>query len=157
LQIEIFPAFFERPLTAGTAPGAAADDESVCYFHPHNKAVVSCEMCGRFICALCDVELSGRHVCPSCIETGRKKRTITNLENRRVLYDDIAVALSIIPLIFFWPTIVTAPASIYISLRHWKSTTSIIPRTKVRFIFAILISLLQVTAWGLVISYLATR
>jgi hypothetical protein len=114
-------------------------------------------MCGRFICALCDVEMSGQHVCPSCIETGLKKRKMPNLENRRVLYDDIAVALSIIPMIFFWPTIVTAPASIYISLCYWKSPTSIIPRSKVRFIIAILISLLQITVWGLLISYLVTR
>jgi hypothetical protein len=101
--------------------------------------------------------LSGQHVCPSCFETGQKKRKIEALENHRVLYDDIALALSIIPIIFIWPTIATAPASIYLSIRYWKSPTSIIPRTKIRFIIAILLSLVQITGWGVLISYLATR
>ncbi|HTZ18363.1 MAG TPA: hypothetical protein VMB78_07975 [Dissulfurispiraceae bacterium] len=155
LLIEIFPAFFRQPASASAS--LAADEESACFFHPRNKATVSCAMCGRFICSLCDVELSGQHVCPSCIESGLKKRKITNLENRRILYDDIALALAIIPIIFFWPTIITAPASIYLSLRHWKSPTSIIHRTKVRFVVAIFISLLQLAGWGLFISYLVTR
>ncbi len=156
LSVEIFPAFFKSPPPLGSSP-TISEDESACYFHPRSKAATACAMCGRFICALCDVELSGQHVCPSCIETGMKKHKIANLENRRVLYDDIALALAIIPMILIWPTILTAPASIYTSLRHWNTPTSIIPRTKLRFIIAILISLLQVTGWGLLVSYLATR
>ena len=156
LHVDIFPAFFGQP-SAGTPDSPVLEDESGCYFHPQKKAVLPCSMCGRFICSLCDVGLGGQHVCPSCFEAGYNKRKIAGLESHRILYDDIAVALSTIPLIFFWPTIITAPACIYISLRHWKSPASIIPRTKFRFIIAILISLLQITGWALLISYLASR
>ena len=155
LIAEIFPAFFKQPSAASASP--AIGEESVCFFHPRNKAAVSCAMCGRFICTLCAVELRGQQICPLCIESGIKKRKIAGLENRRVLYDDIALSLSIIPALLFWPTIMTAPASIFIAVRHWKSPTSIIPRTKARFIFAIFISLLQIAGWGLFVSYLVTR
>jgi hypothetical protein len=157
LRVEIFPAFFEELPISESAGTLAVDNESSCFFHPQKKAVIPCELCGRFICALCDIELSEQHVCPSCFETGQKKHEIETLENHRVLYDDIALALSIIPMIFIWPTIATAPASIYLSIRHWKSPTSIIPRTKVRFIIALLLSLIQITGWVFLISYLATR
>jgi len=157
LRIEIFPAFFGEPPTTETVAPLAVGNEAGCYFHPRKKAVVPCAMCGRCICSLCDIELSEQHVCPSCFEAGQNKHTITALETHRVLYDDIALALSIIPMIFILPTIATAPISIYLSIRHWKSPTSIIPRTKVRFIIAILLSLFQIMGWVLLISYLATR
>jgi hypothetical protein len=157
LRVEIFPAFFEEPTTREAESLLAVGNESGCYFHAQKKAVVPCALCGRFICSLCDIELSGQHVCPSCFEAGRNKRKITALETHRVLYDDIALALSIIPMIFILPTIATAPASIYLSIRHWKSPTSIILRTKVRFIIAIFLSLFQIIGWVFLISYLATR
>jgi hypothetical protein len=157
LRVEIFPAFFGDLPTSEAAGTLAVDNDSGCYFHPQKKAIIPCALCGRFICSLCDIELSGQHICPSCFETGQKKHKIETLENHRVLYDDIALALSIIPMIFIWPTIATAPASIYLSIRHWKSPTGIIPRTKVRFIIAIFLSLFQITGWVILISYLATR
>lgn len=157
IKVEAFPAFFDDRAVSAAANAQVIDHESSCFFHPQKKAVVSCGMCGRFICSLCDIQMGGEHICPSCLEAGKKKRKIANLENHRVLYDDIAVAVAIIPMIFFWPTILTAPASIYIALRHWKSPGSIIRRSKIRFVIAILISLLQLTGWVILISYIATR
>jgi hypothetical protein len=78
---------------------------------------------------------------------GKKKRKMKSLETQRVLYDDIALALAIIPVIFIWPTIITAPMSIFIALRHWKTPLSIVPRTKIRFIIAMFLSGLQITGW----------
>ena len=128
------------------------DNEASCFFHPNKKAAVPCDICGRFLCSLCEIEFNGQHICSSCIESGKRKRKLTNLENRRVLHDNIALSLAIIPMIFVWPVIFTAPASIFISLRHWKSPASIIHRTKVRFIFAILLSSIQLTGIGFVIA-----
>lgn len=81
---------------------------------------------------------------------------MVNLETHRVLYDDIALAIAIIPALFIWVTIITAPISIYLSLRHWKSPTSIIPRTKIRFIIAIMLSVVQIAAWFFVFAYIYT-
>jgi hypothetical protein len=156
LSVDIFPAFFNTPSAPVMADLSALDNESVCFFHPQKKAAFACAICGRFICSLCDIEFRERHVCPSCFEAGREKKKMVNLETHRVLYDDIALAIAIIPALFIWVTIITAPISIYLSLRHWKSPTSIIPRTKIRFIIAIMLSVVQIAAWFFVFAYIYT-
>lgn len=73
-----------------------------------------------------------------------------NLENHRVLYDDAALALAIYPIVFFvffYFTLVTAPLSLFLAIRHWNTPSSIIPRTKIRLILAILFSSAQIIGW----------
>ncbi|HZR47536.1 MAG TPA: hypothetical protein VFA47_12565 [Candidatus Manganitrophaceae bacterium] len=72
--------------------------------------------------------------------------------NHRVLYDNISLSLAILPLLIFWFTIITAPIAIYFILRHWKSPSSILPRTKVRFVLAFLLAVLQITGWILLLT-----
>ncbi len=151
IRADVFPALFRKNAPAA-AENVLAESEAGCFFHPHKKAVVSCASCGRFLCSLCDIEFGGRHVCPSCLEAGKSKRKIRNLETERVLYDSIALSLAIVPILMWFLTIVTAPISIYYSLRHWKSPTSILPRTKIRFVFALIISVLQLGGWFLFLS-----
>jgi hypothetical protein len=148
IRADVFPILFKEHETGRLGENILLENESSCFFHPQKRAVVPCAMCGRFLCALCDIEFNGQHVCPVCLETGKKKRKIKNLETHRVLYDDIALALAIIPLILFWITVITAPMSLYIAIRHWKSPSSIIPRTKVRSIVAIFFSSLQIVGWS---------
>jgi hypothetical protein len=159
--VDVFPALFRRPDLKWLDETLLAEDEAGCFYHPRKKAIVPCENCGRFLCALCDVELGDRHLCLACLETGRKKGTLKNLETRRVLYDNIALALSIFPALLFWPTIVTAPMALFIALRHWKAPRGIIPRSKVRFIMAITLATLQIMGWvwGIyyIISTLSTK
>lgn len=145
-----FPA-----LIKGVTPGQAGErivsaEEASCFYHGQKKAVVSCDHCGRFLCALCDVEFGGRHLCPVCIEMGHGKKKMQNLENHRVLYDDAALALAIYPFVFFvffYFTLITAPLSLLLAIRHWNSPSSIIPRTKARLILAIFFSSAQIIGW----------
>lgn len=150
LRADVFPAFY-KSLPEGR-PGEALqmDKEAGCFYHPGKKAVVPCSVCGRFVCALCDVALNGRHLCPACLEKGKTKGKIKNLENHRTCYDTIALLVATVPLLMFffpWFTIITAPLAIYLTVRHWKAPTSIIPRTKVRFILAAAIASLQIAGW----------
>lgn len=150
LRADVFPAFY-KSLPKGQ-PGEALqmDKEAGCFYHPQKKAVVPCSVCGRFVCALCDVSLNGRDLCPACLEKGKTKGKIKNLENHRTCYDSIALLVATVPLliIFFpWFTIFTAPLAIYLTVRHWKAPTSIIPRTKARFILAVAIASVQIAGW----------
>jgi len=156
ITINAFPALF-RGLQTGKEGETLIDDQASCYYHPQKKAVLPCDHCGRFLCALCDVELGGKHLCPACVETGKKKGRIVNLDRHRVLYDGVALRLALFPMITVWFTIVTAPVAIYLSIRHWNSPMSVIKRTKVRFVLAIVISGLQILAWATGIVYLASR
>jgi len=156
LRVDIFPAFFRSSSAPAMAGMTAIDNESACFFHPGKKAAVACAMCGRFICSLCDIEFGDKHVCPACLETGKKKKKIINLETHRVLYDNIAVSVAILPMVFIWTSLIGAPLSIYMAIRYWKAPMSILPRTKIRFVFAITISLAQLTAWFFIFSYFST-
>jgi hypothetical protein len=61
-----------------------------------------------------------------------------------------------VPMLIYWFTILTAPLTIFLTVKYWKAPSSIIPRTKVRFVFAALIAGLQITGWILVFSNLIT-
>src|SRR5260370_609573 len=83
LQVEVFPALFSQPARFSRAEIAIAGSEAACFFHAEKKAVVPCSHCGRFLCALCDVELGNEHLCPPCLETARKKRAPEKWDTRR--------------------------------------------------------------------------
>lgn len=147
LQVEVFPSFFRKIAPGKSAEAVMLEGESSCFYHPQKKAVLPCDGCGRFLCALCDCEIKGQHFCPACLEAGKTKGKIKNLDNQRTLYDSIALALTIYPLLIFYFTIVTAPMALFIAIRYWKSPPSIVRRTKARFIAAITLALLEIGGW----------
>jgi hypothetical protein len=156
IKIDVFPALF-RGLQPGKAGEALMDDQASCFYHPQKKAILPCDHCGRFLCALCDVELGGKHLCPACLETGKKKGRIANLDRHRVLYDNLAFRLALFPMITIWMTVITAPIALYLAIRHWNSPMSIVKRTKIHLILAMAISGLQILAWATWIVYLVSR
>jgi hypothetical protein len=155
-RVFAFPAL-NRVATANAALPALESNDASCFYHPLKQAVVACDNCGRFLCALCDVEMSGSHRCPACLEIGKRKQKLENVENRRILFDSLALTLSIVPLLM-WPlTIVTAPATLFVVLRYWRRPLSILPRTRIRFVLAFLIALGQLGGWALLIYFLFAR
>jgi len=83
---------------------------------------------------------------------------LRNLENERVLYDQIALSLSLLPLIFWPATLVTAPIAFYMAIRHWNTAVSLAPRMcRLRFILAMLFSLPQIVGWLFLFGYLLKR
>jgi len=157
LQIEVFPALFRVTAPGQTGEIVMLEGESSCFYHPHKKAVAPCEGCGRFVCALCDCELNGRRFCPACLEAGKIKGKIKSLENYRVLYDTIALWLAIAPaitLIFWFTTIVTAPAALLIAIRFWNAPRSVVHRSKIRYVIAIILAVIQIAAWAIGIYFM---
>ena len=113
LEVEVFPAFFRRINPGKNAEALIVEGESSCFYHPEKKAVVPCGGCGRFLCALCDCELNGQHLCPSCLEAGRTKGKIKEAPRKsaRVRYDRIALATVVFPYCyrFTWPPLSPPP------------------------------------------------
>lgn len=153
----IFPAFTREPSPSRPGEALLVDTDASCFYHPQKKAEVACDYCGRFLCALCDVDMDGKRMCPPCIESGKQKGRIKTLENRRTLYDSIALSLSIVPMLIFYFTIITAPIAIYMAIRYWNTPTSILHRGKWRMVLAILIASAQITGWGALAYFLITR
>ncbi len=148
IRVDAFPALLQNVTPGENGERLILDDDAGCYYHPDKKAVIACESCGRFLCALCDLEMHGRHLCAACLETGTKTKSIKTLETRRTLYDNMALHISIVSLLFWFFSFITAPVVIYLVVRHWRSQSSIMPRTKIRFMAAFLIAGLQIAAWS---------
>jgi hypothetical protein len=156
LQVEVFPALF-RPIQTGQSGEAVLiETESSCFYHLQKKAVVHCEGCGRFLCALCDCVLHGQHFCPQCLETGKKKGKIRSIENERTLYDSIALGLAVVPLLLIYVTFLTAPIALYVAIRYWKAPRSIVHRSRIRLVLAMIFASLQIIGWVAVIIAVAT-
>jgi hypothetical protein len=78
------------------------------------------------------------------------------LDSARTLYDSIALWLAILPVLSIWGTILSAPATLFIVFRFWNRPTSILGRTRIRFVFAGLLALAQILGWGVGIFFLAS-
>ncbi len=116
----------------------ALSDQATCFFHPDKAFQACCQRCGRFLCALCDLQLGSEHVCPSCFERGRADSDVSAAKAewryRDVHYDSIALTVGW-GWILFWPSIVVAlPAVIFLHVRYRKAPRSyLIPRSGWRF------------------------
>jgi len=155
VQAAVFPSIFKwiQPGEAGAR--ILIEGESSCFYHEQKKAVIPCDNCGRFLCALCDVELNGRHLCPACLDAGRKKGSLSELEHSRTLYDGAALSLAIVPLVIpflgWMLTIATAPTAIVLAIMSWRKPGSILPRGRARAIIAIVLALIEIGGWGVLI------
>ncbi len=155
-RVDVFPAV-KTDASSVVQEQVIVDDDAGCYYHPKKKAVVHCASCGRFLCSLCDVEMDDEHICFSCMESGKKKSKLKDIETGRTIYDGFALRLSILP-VLAWPfTVVTAPLTLFLVIKYWNAPTSIVGRTKIRFIAAFIIALAQVVLWTGGIFMLITK
>jgi hypothetical protein len=141
-----FPAL--NATRAQIAPQAAVlAADSVCFFHPENRAETICEGCGRLLCVVCSVPFAGQKLCPTCI-AGAKTSEAPAMLRDRVLYDGIALALAGLPL-FIWPfTLITAPAALGMVVYGWNKPGSLVRgRSRARQIIAVILALLEIAGW----------
>jgi len=133
LQIRIWPIVRQN-----TNSVSALSDQATCFFHPDKAFQACCQRCGRFVCALCDLQLGAEHVCPTCFERGRADSGAeagkAEWRYRDVLYDSIALTVGWV-WILVWPVIVAAlPAVIFLHVKYRKAPRSyLIARSAWRF------------------------
>jgi hypothetical protein len=157
VRVEVFPAYFREAAKGSAGEALLADTEASCFYHPQKRAAVVCSECGRFLCSLCDLELEGRHYCASCLETAKEKNKIASLQNKRQLYDTTALTLAIVGIIP-WIGFVTAPAALYLAIKHFNTPSSIVRKhPKMRYVAAIVIASLLILGWIVMLGFLFTR
>lgn len=140
VRIAAFPAI-DVQITGAVPEALHGESEASCFYHPQSRAAQVCEECGRFLCALCDLEVEGRHICPRCFEAGVSAHKIQTAEPRRVMYDTMALAVATIPFLLIWPALLAAPWSLVMVVTKWNAPSSVVPRTKIRFLLAALFAL----------------
>ncbi|MBI1839596.1 MAG: hypothetical protein HYR88_01945 [Verrucomicrobia bacterium] len=145
LEYVTFPAFGR-----GIAPGKAADPvmiegEGACFFHPRKRAHVPCDLCGRFLCALCDLEVSGKHVCPGCLATAKSNGALPAMERHRFIPESAALTLVcagvVLPI-----AIITGPLAIYFAARSFTGEGSLVGRRTFAAVTALLLAVLEIAA-----------
>jgi DNA-directed RNA polymerase subunit RPC12/RpoP len=137
VRVSVFPAI-ERTLRGAIPEALRGETESSCFYHPQSRAAAVCADCGRFLCHLCQLDVDGRQICPRCFET-----KLPAIEPRRTMWDTVALGLSTVPALLFWPALIAAPWALFIVVRRWNSPGSIVPRTRIRFILAALFALAE--------------
>jgi hypothetical protein len=155
LTVRTYPAKNRLAPAASIGAPLVTSDEAACFFHADKKAVVPCANCGRFLCGTCDCEIHGRHICPTCLDLGAGSGGTGSLVTRRVLYDNISLSLAALPILTVYLPVITAPTSIFFAIKYWKKPGSIVPRTKIRFIVAIVLSMIQILGIAAIIAAIA--
>ena len=157
LQVTVYPALFRRAELGRTGEIILSEGEASCFYHPQKKAVLPCEACGRFVCALCDCEHKGQHLCPACLETGRTKGKIKSLENRRVRYDNLAMSVALLSTLIFYFSLLTSPIVLYVAIRYWKSPMGLTQRSRAKLLIAGVLASLQIIGWTLLFIGIFTK
>ncbi len=143
-HIHLYPAFLRRK-KGPEAKEILEEDESSCFYHPQFAATNVCSHSGRFICDLCTTEWNGEIISLQALNEIKSKGKNAKLSDSKKLWDDIALALVLLPIVVFPLLYVTAPLAVIISLWKWKQgPTSIVRRSRVRYIFAIIIGLIEI-------------
>lgn len=119
-----------------------------------------CHNCGRFLCEICAVGVGSRQLCTECLSQLRKQRNENGLVHYAPLFDNVALFLVTAPLVtvVFWIfTFFAAPVSLFVSFYYWSRQWNLLPRSHLRFIVAILLSLLLIAFWGFAIYFGVTH
>lgn len=82
-------------VAAETPDGVA----TACANHPGNAAATSCQRCGLFICALCDMNVGDGSYCPACFDRVRADGSLRGMAKRRADYAMLARVCAILGLL----------------------------------------------------------
>ncbi len=132
-----------KPPPFADPPG---EGEAACYYSPGRRATKSCSHCGVLICDIWSAQWGADTVCLKCLEHLKDKAKDRRFQTKITQWDNIALGLALVPatIAFWFMAFVTAPAAVFVALWHWNSPRSIMPRSRVRLVIALLLGLLQV-------------
>jgi len=150
MQVRVFAAAAKESVPGRAGEKLVIDEQSSCFYHPAKKATIACEHCGRFLCSLCDIDMSGRHLCSGCLESSADNNKVVPLINSTMCHDDIALTLAVAPLFVLPAAIVTAPVAIGYSLWSWRKPRALVNRGRWRLVAAILVALFEIGFWATV-------
>lgn len=149
------PALFHSDEFAPWEP--VVSGEAGCFFHPDRIAVFTCSRCGRFLCPLCRIVWPGEDVCAACLEAAKSTTPDGTFASSRFHFDSLALALSTLPILTWIFSLLSAPVALGLSVFTFRRECSIVPRSKIRFLLAILFSAATIAAWVFFALYLVRR
>ncbi|MFM8358972.1 MAG: B-box zinc finger protein [Verrucomicrobiota bacterium] len=139
----MFPAY-RRPAARGPAATPATGPTGAsCFVHDGRPAVAACDQCGRFLCAVCELELDGQPWCAACLAAARATGRLARLERQRVRWDLAAGYLLAGSLLLCPPLLLlTAPAAMVLAGGKLHAPPSRVARSRLRLILVFPVALL---------------
>jgi hypothetical protein len=153
VRLLVFPVAVE-PAQVPAPNLNAAQGEATCFYHSNKQAHVPCASCGRFLCTVCDIYFRGEHWCPSCMKLQADTQTRPEFQRGVMRFDSLALILVTIPAIVIYPTLLTAPIALFLSIRHWNDPNGFLPRTNIRKYLAVFFSVSQIVGWIALFTFL---
>lgn len=147
--VKVFAALTRPVSNADQKTTAVVSGESSCFYHENKVAVVVCDSCGRVLCALCDCEINGQHMCPSCLTSGKNKSAIEPLESTRTLYAPQALLAAMVPLFF------TGLIALFYVWKYWNSPPSLVKPQRWMMPAALVLAIIQTIAFLLLFIFIA--
>lgn len=144
---EFFPAL-TAPAATSAAGAVLGGDESSCFYHTDKVAVQSCSYCGRFLCALCEVPVDGKHLCPMCLAKGKDALSTSSTLQNHALHDSIALIMGCAALLIFPFSPLTGPLTFFLIFKNYRKSLGLIPRMRWRFWVAGLLALAGMSVSG---------
>lgn len=142
----LYPAL-HRPRGGEAAQTVQDDSHSSCMNHPQKRATVICDGCGKFLCALCDVEWNGEHLCTDCIAHRKSEDPEQALRTEYVHYDLIALMLALLAIPLISIAIIIAPVVLFMAWRFWSVPWRSVPHRKWIMVLAALMACLEIAGW----------
>jgi hypothetical protein len=145
VHVRIFPALVGKPpaLPVIDPPG---EGEAACFYSPDRKATCSCSHCGVLMSDAWSAQWGSDQVCLKCLDHLRSKAEDSRFETKRTLWDNVVLALALIPctMILASFAIITAPAALILGLWHWNKPRTLVPRGRFRLVLGMLLAVLQI-------------
>lgn len=147
-DVFLFPAAV-RDASTPTLDAIIEEGQSSCFFHPKLAATQVCAISGRLICDLCQTEWNGQIVSFEALQSVLNKPEGGTSTKSRTRWDNIALSLACLPMLFWLITLVTAPAALFIVLwQGRKGACSVVQRSGWRYLVAGGLALLQIAFWA---------
>ena len=153
-RIWLFPALFVEK-NADVAQHVVDEGHSSCMNHPTKKATTVCDGCGKYLCALCDIDWNGEHRCAHCIEHQKNASKDNALRTEYIHYDRIVLmlVLAAIPAHMFLIGVLFSPVAVFIAWRYWNEPWRPVPYRKWGMIVYVSLALMIILATGAFILF----
>lgn len=79
------------------------------------------------------------------------------MASSRFHFDSLALTIALLPVLTWIFSLLTAPIALGFALFTWRRECSIVPRSKIRFLAAILFSMLTIAGWVVFWAYAIRR
>ena len=124
------------------------EGESSCFYHPQKKAVCPARDAAAFYARCAIANYTASITVPRAWRRAAARAKSRTSKTSACATTASRSSLAVLPMLVFYFTIITAPDSLFVALRYWNAPLSIVRRTRIRYVLALILATLQFVGWG---------